>query len=111
MLGTTAATTARSRLSARLPRERPERMAVFALLALVAGGVALRVAIMVAWRPAFIGFADSGTYIDAARGGLFKDPLRPVGYPLFLRVVHALSAKLSVTILVQHALGVMAALL
>jgi hypothetical protein len=104
-------TGARARVQARIPAERAGRIALAVLLGLVAAGVALRLGLMLAQRPAFIGFPDSGTYINNARGDLWGDPLRPVGYPLFLRLLHAISAKLSITILVQHALGVGSALL
>src|SRR4051812_9755328 len=106
-----ALSSGRARLAARLPTERRERVAVALLLALLAAGVILRLAMMLAQRPAFIGFPDVGTYIGAARDNVFEDPLRPAGYPIFLAVVHALSARLSVTILLQHALGVATALL
>jgi 4-amino-4-deoxy-L-arabinose transferase-like glycosyltransferase len=87
-------------------------VAVALLLALVAAGVTARLALMLAQRPAFTGFPDVGTYIDSARANdVFHDALRPAGYPLFLLLVHGVSAKLSVTILLQHALGVATALL
>jgi hypothetical protein len=64
---------------------------------------------VVAYRPAFLGDADAGTYIDAAHGGLFANIYDPAGYPLFLRVVHSIWPSLTVVIILQHALGVGAA--
>jgi hypothetical protein len=78
---------------------------------LVAAGVALRVAFMLAYRPAFLGYPDSVDYIVGARDQLFADPLRVVGYPFFLRVVHTVDASLSFTIVVQHMLGIATGLL
>ena len=99
------------RLSQWLPAERRERMALMALLALLAVGAALRLWLMLSVRPALIGYADSYVYIGAANGELFGDPLRPAGYPIFLRLLHGLNANLSFTILVQHGLGLASALL
>jgi 4-amino-4-deoxy-L-arabinose transferase-like glycosyltransferase len=93
----------------RLERER--RIAVLGLGGLVVAGVGLRLATMVAYGPALVGYPDSAVYITGARGDLFWDPLRVAGYSAFLRVVHAVNAELSFTPLVQHALGVGTALL
>lgn len=91
--------------------ERPQRVAVAGLAVLLAGGVVLRVALMLAYRPGFVGYHDTWVYLDAANGALFWDPLRPAGYPIFLQLVHGLESSLAVTILVQHGLGVATALL
>lgn len=101
-----------SRLRQRWERlERPERVAVGGLAVLIAVGAALRLAFMFAYRPAFVGYFDTAVYIDAAKGALFWDPLRPAGYPIFLRIVHAVDASLPLTVFVQHALGIATALL
>ena len=99
------------RLTERLPPGRGERTALAALLAVLAAGAALRLWLMLAMRPALVGYADSYPYIGSAHGALFGDPLRPAGYPLFLRVVHWMNANLSFTTLVQHGLGLASALL
>ena len=101
----------RGRVKERLPAERGERFALGALLAVLLAGSALRLWLMVSIRPALFGYADSYAYIAAAKGPLFSDPLRPVGYSAFLRVLHAVNANLSFTILAQHALGLASALL
>ena len=75
-------------------------------VASVAGlAMALRVLLMVGYTPAILDYADEYRYVDAAAGNLFGDPFRPAGYPLFLRVVHLFSSNLFVTVAVQHALG------
>lgn len=73
---------------------------------LFAVGIALRCGLIIAYRPAFLGIPDSGTYIQAAHAGLFSDPVDPAGYPLFLRIVHAFTAHLAAVTVLQHAMGV-----
>ncbi|HEX8073611.1 MAG TPA: hypothetical protein VF545_01385 [Thermoleophilaceae bacterium] len=82
-----------------------------ALGALVLAGAALRLALTLSYRPAFLGYPDSVDYIVGARDALFTDPLRVAGYSFFLRVVHAADADLSFTIVVQHGLGIAAGIL
>ncbi|MEA2373705.1 MAG: hypothetical protein QOD53_168, partial [Thermoleophilaceae bacterium] len=85
-------------------RSRPidERRALLALGVLVLAGLALRAAFMLAYRPGFLGYPDTGAYFTSAGGDLFWDPLRVAGYPAFLRLGHALSSNLSFTTVVQH---------
>jgi dolichyl-phosphate-mannose-protein mannosyltransferase len=85
--------------------DRAERRAYIAFLVLLAAAIALRVWLTWAYRPALLGFGDSYAYLLSAARDLFLDPQRPAGYPLFLRLVHEFSDKLTVTIAVQHALG------
>jgi hypothetical protein len=85
---------------------RPD-LAVLAVLALA--GVALRLWLMLRWRPAFLGFSDSYVYLTNSSEGFFNDSLRPVGYPLFLAGARSLSSSLSATTLLQHAMGVASA--
>ena len=100
-----------ARLTARLPAEGRERAALAALVLLLAAGLGLRLWLTMSVRPALVGYADSYVYIGAAIGPLFGDPLRPMGYAVFLRLLHDLNANLSVTIVAQHALGLASALL
>jgi len=72
---------------------------------LFAIGVGLRLWFLASYRPAFMGYSDSQYYVSNAAHDLFQNGMRPAGYPLFLRVVHAVNAHLSVTIAVQHLLG------
>jgi Dolichyl-phosphate-mannose-protein mannosyltransferase len=96
-------------VTARLPVERRERLALGCLaLLLLAGGV-LRLWLMMSQRPALVGYADSYAYVTSAIGPLFSDPLRPAGYPYFLARVHSLNDNLSATILLQHGLGLASA--
>jgi hypothetical protein len=43
--------------------------------------------------------------------GVFRDVQKPAGYPIFLGLVHAFSDRLTLTILVQHSLGIATGLL
>lgn len=84
-----------------------------ALAALLVVGIALRVALSLLYSPAVLDNPDSGRYLRSAFGpeGLFSDPFAPAGYPLFLRAARFLSGELWVTVALQHALGVVTALL
>lgn len=75
------------------------------LLALLGAGGALRLWFMAGYRPAFVGYPDARAYIIAARGPLYWNYYKPVGYPLLLRALRALDGRLSTTIAAQHALG------
>ena len=52
---------------------------------LLAAGLALRIVTFFAYRPALIYF-DSTRYLDRAHD-LEPSPLRPIGYPAFLKVL------------------------
>jgi 4-amino-4-deoxy-L-arabinose transferase-like glycosyltransferase len=70
-----------------------------------AAGAAVRIWFVADYRPAFLGNADSQTYAWAAAHDLFHSPVRPAGYPVFLRLVHAVTPHLTYTIVLQHVLG------
>ena len=91
--------------------DRTARVTLVALAALVAGGVGLRIWLMVSYGPAFLAFPDSSQYSLAAALNIFRDAQRPAGYPFFLRLVHHLSDRVSFTIAVQHLLGMATGLL
>jgi hypothetical protein len=86
-------------------------VALVGITVLTAGAIAVRAWFMLSYRPAFLGFGDSHEYVLAAALNIFRDVQHPAGYPLFLRLVHYFSDRLSFTILVQHALGVATGLL
>jgi hypothetical protein len=94
---------------ARLARLRPHA----GLIALVAAGAALRVFLMLEYRPAVFSNADSARFLHfAGRGdGLFQDHFGPSGYVAFLKVTRAIWDRLEATIALQHLLGIAAALL
>jgi len=92
-------------------RDRADRVALACMAALVAAAVAVRLWLVLAYGPAFLGFGDSHEYVDAAAHGVFSDPQKPAGYPIFLATLHLLSSSLSFAILVQHALGIATGLL
>ena len=79
---------------------------------LVVAGLALRVWLTAAWRPAFLGYPDTGTYLlIASNGPFFADTMRVAGYVLFLRAVHGVSAHLTTVVVIQHLLGIASAML
>jgi hypothetical protein len=82
-----------------------------ALVILLAIGVLLRIGLSVAYWPAVMNFVDSGTYIHMADGHMFADPVRPAGYSYFLKAAHAVSSEVTVTIALQHLLGIATAVL
>lgn len=80
------------------------------LIALLLAGFALRIWLSFAVRPAYAHSYDSLLFVDMARGELFSDPTRTVGYPILLRALHGISSDLDFTIQVQHLLGIATAL-
>jgi hypothetical protein len=93
------------------PTSRDERLVAIALGTLLVAGLAVRLVLVAARGPAFLGFGDSVAYLSAAQGDLFGPPGHPMGYHLFVRVLHDLYPSLSFLIVVQHLLGVATALL
>ncbi len=83
-----------------------------ALLVVLLAGAALRVALFASYTPAYLSYPDTWGYVKAAAGPLFMDNwIRPVGYPVFLDVVHAVWSSLTFVIVVQHVLGLVTAVL
>jgi hypothetical protein len=84
------------------------------LTAVLGVGLLLRIYFLVVWSPAITGYSDSGIYFDGAVGSpsrLWSDPIRVVGYSMFLRLLHGVSPHLIVVTVVQHVLGLCTALL
>jgi hypothetical protein len=90
-----------------IPRDR----ATIALALLLAVGFMLRVHFLFVWSPAITGFSDTGVYFQGAVESLWSSPGRTAGYSMFLRLLHAISPHLLLVVLVQHALGLFAAVL
>jgi hypothetical protein len=93
-----------------MPRDR----VLLALAALLSAGLLLRVYFLLVWSPAITGYSDSGIYFDGAVGPLsrlWSDPIRVVGYSMFLRLLHGIAPHVILVIIVQHLLGLGAALL
>jgi len=90
---------------------RVDRLALTGLAVVLIAGFVLRVLFMFAWRPAFMGFSDSPAYLQMASGNLWGDPLHPVGYPLFLRDLHALVPTAWFAVAIQHLFGLISAML
>ncbi len=89
-------------------RRNPE---VFGLLILLAIGFLMRVALTMAWRPAFTGYSDTGIYFQGAFESVWTDPIRMAGYSMFLDALNAISPHLTTVVVVQHAMGLAAAAL
>jgi hypothetical protein len=87
------------------------RAVPLALAIVLAGGIVLRSVVSLVYHPALMNNADSATYIVMADGGLWGDPVRTTGYPLFMIAVHAVSDALPFTITVQHIVGIATGLL
>ena len=92
-------------------RCRDEKLTLAGSVTLVTGAIVVRAWLMLGYGPAFLGFGDSHEYVDAAATGVFSDPQKPAGYPIFLHVVNRFDDRLGFTIAVQHALGIAAGLL
>jgi hypothetical protein len=75
----------------------------------VLGGTVLRGVTQAAYQPAIFGITDSYWYLEQSEA-LAPDELRPVGYSAFLSLL-PLGWGLEVVTVVQHVLGVLAAVL
>ncbi len=84
----------------------PLALAVVVLIAAL-----LRIALELSYRPLVLSFPDSGAYMQMAHDSMFDDPGRMVGYPVFLEIVHWLSANVERTIEIQHILGLVTGVL
>jgi hypothetical protein len=75
------------------------------LLLLFTTGVFLRVILMVTYFPAVMLSFDSARYARIDSMPMFGDFWMPAGYPMLLRLLHAISHQLWFTIAVQHVMG------
>lgn len=80
-----------------------------ALLVILAIGIALRAWLTFVWRPAMTGYSDSAIYFQDSVQSLWTDPIRTQGYTMFLRLLHGISPHLILVPVVQHVLGLAAA--
>jgi|GEM_PF-1096397 len=85
--------------------------ALFGLMVLLGVGIVLRVWLTLVWSPAFTGYSDTGIYFTGAVESVWSDPVRMVGYSMFLRAVHFVDPHLLAVIVAQHAIGLGAAAL
>jgi hypothetical protein len=92
--------------------DRSQRVALVGMTVLITGAITVRAWLIVGYSQAFLGFPDSGLYVSSAEKALFGSPeyapfyQKPAGYSILLRIIHVFSSDLSVTILVQHILGI-----
>lgn len=84
---------------------------IFGLCILLSVGLVLRIWLTLAWSPAFTGYSDSGIYFQGAFESVWSDPIRMVGYSMFLRAIHAIVPHLIAVVVLQHAMGLGAAAL
>lgn len=92
----------------RLLRKTP---ALWALAAIVALGALARLFLLWSYRPGFLGYPDTLSYLHAAKVDLFSDGIHPPGYAFFLRVLAEISPHLQLVTVIQHFLGLVGALL
>lgn len=83
---------------------------VWLLLAILLAGALLRFWLGTLWRPAFLGYPDSGAYLASSRTP-FTDQMRPEGYPLFVSLIWKLSPHVYSVVLIQHAMALATAVL
>lgn len=88
-----------------------ENPVIFGLLLLLGIGLVLRILLMLTWSPAFTGYSDAGIYFQGAVESIWSDPVRMVGYSMFVEAMHAVTPHLIAVTVVQHALGLGAAAL
>src|SRR3954466_5146363 len=81
------------------------------LVGLLALGIVLRVWITLTWKPAFAGYYDAAAYARAAKNGVFTDPFRPAGYPVFMKLLHVVDDRVLTVTAFQHLLGIATALI
>jgi hypothetical protein len=74
-------------------------------ISLLALGVLLRAGLMLSYFPAVMLMSDSPRYARVNGMPLFSDFWMPAGYPMFLKLLHALSHQLWFTISIQHVMG------
>src|SRR3954451_25244803 len=82
-----------------------QRGARWGLVAILALGFLLRLALTLGWQPALFGWPDAASYIDVAHGELFGNELHPAGSSLFLRPLHGVPPSLLRVVVVPHVLG------
>ncbi len=80
-----------------------------ALIGLLVIGLFLRILLCLVWSPAMTGYSDSGVYFAGAVEFLWTDPIRMIGYSMFVSLLHAVTPHLLAVVVVQHALGLLAA--
>lgn len=80
--------------------------------AVLAAGAALRAWAFAGFWPVYtahLSSPDAALFVRSAATELYSDPTRPAGYPLFLRAIGTVTHEISVTVGIQHLLGLLAA--
>jgi hypothetical protein len=77
---------------------------------LVIAGLAVRLVATVSWWPTSPALADSWPYAYYAGHGVLSDPQHPAGYAIFLALIGVFTREVAVVSILQHLVGVGAAL-
>jgi len=77
------------------------------LLYVIAAGLLLRLYFMAVYNPVAGVYNDTIEYLTTSEEHLFRDPFRPAGYPLFLRILRYTYSDLTFVVVVQHLLGLL----
>jgi len=85
--------------------------AQWALAALLAAGVSLRIVALASYWPVVTNLADSTAYAAYAQQDIVGNPQHPAGYSTFLAALGIVTHQVAVVTVLQHALGVATALL
>ncbi|MBV9466554.1 MAG: glycosyltransferase family 39 protein [Solirubrobacterales bacterium] len=78
---------------------------------LVVGGLGLRLVAIISWWPVGTTLADSWPYAVYAGTNPLNDPQHPGGYSTLLAIIGFVTRSVAVPVLLQHLLGLLAALL
>ncbi len=92
-------------------RLRPESRAQWVLLALVVGGVGLRLLSMISWFPVTTTLSDAWPYSYYAGTDPFSNPQHPAGYSALLALLGIFTREVVVAVFIQHLLGIASGLL
>lgn len=81
------------------------------LVALIVAGALVRCLVCLALWPVATTLSDSGGYAVHAAGNPLTDPQHPAGYSAFLALLGEITHSVGVTVVLQHGLGVAAAVI
>lgn len=90
---------------------RPRSKAQWALLALILGGIGLRLLALISWWPVTTTLSDAWPYSYYAGTDPFDNPQHPPGYSALLALLGIFTREVAAAVLLQHALGIVSALL
>jgi hypothetical protein len=80
------------------------------LIALVIGGLTLRVIAQASFWPVITNLSDSTVYAEYAHKDIVGNPQHPAGYSTFLAIIGLFTHQIGVVTILQHLLGIATAL-